>query len=531
MTTANRSETNAASPERISDVITPWVERQPDHPAMADGDGVWTYGQLGRAVADTRVWLLDSGIRPGDRVMIVGENCRAFGVLLLSLASIDAWSVPVNAHLSAREMNDIRKHSGARRVLYTASISPHAAEHANRDLATMAAPAGLAGVAIGPLAEDVEPEPLDPNIAERTAALIYTSGTTGLPKGVMLSNKNLLFTAAGSARIRTLTPQDRLYGVLPMSHVIGLSTILLGTLISGATVYFAPRFDPMGARVALEKNQITIMLGVPAMFAQFLRYAKMKKADSLHFPALRIISCSGAPLDASVKSASEKLFGLTLHHAYGITECSPNVTQTRVERPRTDTSVGEAFPGVELKVTGKDGQPVADGEVGDLFVRGPNIMKGYYRAPVETAAAIDGDGWFNTRDLGRLENGNLFLVGRSKDLIIRSGFNVYPAEVEGVLNKHPSVVQSAVVGRSVDGDEEVIAFVQPVAGVELTILELNEYAAARLAPYKRPSQFVLISEMPTTATGKIMKAKLTVSTLGTSQQTEGPPVTATPQSS
>ncbi len=498
----------AAIPARISDAVNSWAELSPDRTALVDATGTWTYGQLSAVIAEAQAWLLASGVRPGDRVMIVGENCRAFAALLLALASIDAWPAPVNAYLSAREIDGIRDHCDARRILYTVGVSPHAADHAKRHEAVSNGPISLGPVAIGPLNQNVEPEPVDPNISERIAALIYTSGSTGLPKGVMLTHRNLLFTAAGAVQIRKLTPDDRLFGILPLSHVVGLSTLLLGTLLSGATLYLLPRFDPMAARVALEKDQITIMLGVPAMYTQFLRYAKMKKVESMKFPALRIISCSGAPLHAPVKSAVESLFGLTLHHGYGMTECSPSIAQVRPENPCRDTSVGPAFPGVELKLIDADGHPVSDGEVGELRVRGPNIMKGYYRAPDETAAAIDAEGWFDTRDLARFEDGNLFLVGRTKDLIIRSGLNVYPAEVEAVFNGHPAIAQSAVIGRSVEGDEQVIAFVQLLPEIAVTPGELAAYAAQYLAPYKRPSQILIVSAMPTTPTGKIAKAEL-----------------------
>jgi long-chain acyl-CoA synthetase len=240
-------------------------------------------------------------------------------------------------------------------------------------------------------------------------------------------------------------------------------------------------------------------------------YAKTKGMGRLKFPALRIISSSGAPLQPAVKSAVESLFGMVLHNGYGVTECSPTIAQARVDEPRSDVSVGRVLPGVEIKLVGLDGEQVGDREVGELQVRGPNVAKGYYRAPEETAAAIDAEGWFNTRDLARLEDGNLFIVGRTKELIVRFGMNVYPAEVEAVLNAHPAVVRSAVIGRSVqgvEGGEEVIAFVQLSPGAPLSAAGLADYAAQNLAPYKRPSQILLVPEMPLTPTGKVMKDEL-----------------------
>jgi long-chain acyl-CoA synthetase len=495
-------------PPRISDVLKPWAQNSPDHPALVETAGVWTYQQLDAVVIKTRSWLIASGIRPGDRVLLVCENCKAYVAVLLALASFDAWPVLVNARLSATEVDAIRDHCGARRLIYTTSVSILASEHAKRHGAIIGEFADLGPIGIGPLNENAEPEPIDTNSADRVAVLIYTSGTTGLPKGVMLSHQNLLFLAAASAKIRSLTPEDRLYGILPMSHAVGLSVVLLGTLLSGATLYLSPRFDPMTARPALEKDRLTIVLGVPAMFAQFLQYAKLRGFHSLKFPALRIISSSGAPLQPAIKSATENLFGMVLHNGYGITECSPTIAQTRVDEPRSDTSVGRVLPGVEVRFIGPDGNPVADGEVGELWVRGPNIMRGYYRAPEETSAAINAEGWFNTRDLARSEDGNLFIVGRTRELIVRFGFNVYPAEVEAVLNAHPAVVQSAVIGRSEAADEQVVAFVQLVADSPVTPVELAEYAAGYLAPYKRPSEIVLVPSMPLTQSGKVKKDEL-----------------------
>ncbi|MHB8524826.1 MAG: class I adenylate-forming enzyme family protein [Candidatus Acidiferrales bacterium] len=496
-------------PARISDVIKLWAGRSPDHPALAETSGTWSYRQLALAVDETVAWLVESGVRPGDRVMIVCENCRGGVAILLALANLDAWPVLVNARLSAREIDQIRNHCGARRVIYTTSVSPHAREHAERDGAAIEEVAALGVIGVGPLNENTEPEPIDSNPANRVAALIYTSGTTGLPKGVMLTHRNLLFVAAVSANIRSLKPADRVFGILPVSHIVGLSVVLLGALISGATLYLSPRFDPMTARAMLEKERLTVMLGAPAMFAQFLDYAKLRHIKSLKFPALRIISASGGPLHQSVKAAVEDLFGLVLHNGYGVTECSPNIAQIRPESPRTDDSVGLIFPGVEAKLVAFDRESVKPGEVGELWVRGPNVMKGYYRASEETAAAINAEGWFNTRDLARFEGENLFIVGRTKEMIVHFGFNVYPAEVEAVLTAHPLVARAAVVGRPVTGDEEVVAFVEPLPGSPLTVPDLAEHSARHLAPYKRPSQIVIVAELPMTATGKIMKNDLT----------------------
>jgi acyl-CoA synthetase (AMP-forming)/AMP-acid ligase II len=250
---------------------------------------------------------MESGVRPGDRLMMVCENCRAFVALLLAGASLGAWPVLVNARLSFAEIEKIRAHCDPRLVIYTSEISPQAMENARRGNAEIKPVKNLGTLGISPLNHGASPEAIDDDPGNNVAALIYTSGTTGIPKGVMLTHRNLLFIAAASARIRSLAPDDRLYGVLPMSHAVGLSVVLLGSLLSGATVYLAPRFDPMTARLALEKDGITVLLSTPSMFNQFLQYAKLRKLEKLSFPKLRIIASCSAPLQAAVKRSVESL--------------------------------------------------------------------------------------------------------------------------------------------------------------------------------------------------------------------------------
>ena len=499
----------AALPARIDQVIQPWAERTPDAPALAEADRSLTYGELARTVGSLRDWLRQQGVRPGDRVMVVAENSIAQAALVLAVSAAEAWSVNVNARLSAREIDLIREHSGARRVLYTVAASPDARAHAERHGAEfLDPPGGIGPVALGPLAPDVVPEPAAADPARQVAMLIYTSGTTGAPKGVMLAHRNVLSVAMTAAVLRELEPGDRHYGALPLAHIVGFATVLVATLLSGGSVHLAPRFQAGATLATLERQRITRFLGVPAMFQRIREHCALKGIARLDLPALKLISASGAPLDLDLKEGIERLFGLTLHNGYGITECSPTIAQTWAGRPRRDESVGEPIPGIEVRLLGPDRRPVGPGEVGEIHVRGPGVMQGYYRAPELTAAAIDAEGWFNTGDLARMQDGALFIAGRSKELIIRSGFNVYPPEIEAVLNTHPEVSLSAVVGRSVPGNEEVVAFVQLRPGVATTAQDLAAYAAGRLASYKRPAEVVLLDALPTNPTGKILKQQL-----------------------
>jgi acyl-CoA synthetase (AMP-forming)/AMP-acid ligase II len=473
-----------------------------DHAALIDGDARWTYATLLQRVREAGDWLHAQGIRAGDRVMLVCENGRAAVALYFGILETGAWPIVVSARIAERELAEIRAHSGARRVLYTVAAAPRARAHAVRDGATIVDIDGVGPIGLGPLETETEAEIEPGSAAERIAALVYTSGTTGTPKGVLLTHRNLLFVASTSGVVRRLSADDRVYAVLPISHILGLTGVSIAALMFGATLQLVPRFDPAALLRALSEDGVSFVLGTPAMYALFTEYAGRNGLGRIEQPRLRLISTAGAPLDMATKQATERLFGRPLYNGYGITECGPTVSLTPLDAPRDDLSVGALLPGIEARLAG------TDGEIGELWLRGPGVMKGYYKAPDETRAVLDDDGWFNTRDLARLEDDSLFKDGRTKELIIRFGFNVYPAEIEAVLNGHPAVAQSAVVSRPGANEVEIVAFVQPVGGSGVEPADLLRYAAERLAVYKQPSEVVLLEVLPATPAGKILKQEL-----------------------
>jgi len=324
----------------------------------------------------------------------------------------------------------------------------------------------------------------------------------------MLSHRNLMFVAGASAQARRLSREDRVLAILPISHILGLTGVLLGSLLGGAEIHLISRFDPATLLASFERDRLSVVIGTPSMYAMLAEYAGRKRMDAVSAPALRLISTAGAPLDAATKAATETLFQRSLHNGYGITECSPTVTLTAPDRPRHDLSVGTPLPGIETRLVESTGLDAAPGNVGELWVRGPGVMRGYYRAPAETAEVITSDGWFRTGDVARMENGNLFIVGRSKEMVIRFGFNVYPAEIEGVLHTHPAVARAAAIPVTRCGSEDLVAFVQLRPGTSSAPAELADYAALHLAPYKRPSEFVILGSLPLTPAGKVLKSAL-----------------------
>ena len=498
------------TPRWVGDIPARWAAQQPARLALTDGTTQHSWSELDQA---RRAWaqrLASLGVRSGDRVMVVGENSPAMAMCVFAVTTLHAWIVNVNARLSAREIALIRQHCGARRVVYLTHASPDARAHAAADAQAQPLDSGPWGsMAISPCNEDAQPEPMGDDPAQDVAALLYTTGTTGDPKAVMLTHANLLFIANVARELRAITPADRVLGLLPLSHVYGLASVCLGSLLGGASLHFQARFTPAATARFIRDQRLSVCQGVPAMYAKLVAHLRANGESAFGSPTLRFLYAGGSPLALELKRDVEAFFGLTLHNGYGLTEASPTLTQTRHEQPRDDCSVGPAIPGVELRIVGNDGRDVPEGEVGELWARGANVMKGYYRNAAATSDAIRPGGWLATGDLARrAPDGAVFIEGRLKELIIRSGFNVFPVEVEAVLNSHPAVSQSAVVGRAFAGDEEVIAFVELVPGATVSDAALLAHCAASLAPYKRPARIVVMAALPAAASGKILKGKL-----------------------
>ncbi|MHA6264550.1 class I adenylate-forming enzyme family protein [Arenibacterium sp. CAU 1754] len=485
---------------RWHDYLGTQIATRPTAKAVSDSGGAsWDYATLDAACSDITTLLGDAGVRAGDRVLLLAENCAAAMAALFACSRLGAIVAPVNARQTAAEIDRILNHAKPAAVLFTSAASPDAVAHADRMQARPVS--GTFGQMHLATPFDSAPDDL-PDVA----VLLYTTGTTGTPKGVMLTHGNMLFGGETSAKLRGMTRDDLIYGVLPITHVFGLTSVTTAATYVGAHIHFEARFTAAKLYQALNDG-ITLLSAVPQMHALLMQFAKEQGHETLRDNKLRYVSSGAAPLDPAWKRKAESFYGVALQNGYGMTETTAGTCVTNNEIGDPDISVGPPLPGIEVMIDetvegGGDGQ-------GEVLTRGPNVMKGYYKNPEETAKALDGDGWLHTGDLGMIDDrGFLHILGRSKELIIHGGFNVYPPEVEAALNDHPQVIQCAVIGRSVRGDEQVLAFVQAAPDDMPDPAELRAFAAERLAGYKRPSQIIVATDLPAAPTGKILKHKL-----------------------
>lgn len=465
----------------------------PTGPAVADSAQSLTNVDLLGRVRAAAGHLADLGIGAGDVVALKLTNRVEFVVLLFAAWRLGATITPINPALtdteSARQLDD----SSARLLVVEAGAHPIG------DIATLSV-ADLRMEDGRGATQPVE----DPSAL---ALLIYTSGTTGVPKGVMLDHANLdAMTSMGRDALR-VGPDDRCLLILPLFHVNGIVVSVLTPLLVGASVVIADRFNPQTFFEILEKERPTFFSAVPTIYSMLAALPDDVRPDT---SSVRFAVCGAAPASAELLARFEDRFGFPLVEGYGLSEATCGSTINPVDGPRKTGTVGRAFPGQELRILGADGNEVVTGEAGEVEVRGDNVMRGYLGRPEETAAVISSDGWLRTGDVGRLDDdGYLTLVGRSKEMIIRGGENIYPKEIEDVLASDPAVLEAAVIGVPDEKwGEVVVAFVQARPGATVDIDALHARCSERLSGYKRPAVIRLLDMLPKSAVGKLDKRSL-----------------------
>src|SRR5246127_391250 len=486
-------------------------DRYPNRIALRCDELQFTYAEFDAAAARVATLLERAGVEPGDRVGVMLPNIPAFAVVFYGIMYRGAVAVPMNPLLKAREVAFYLSNSGAKALFATPGFADEASAGADEtgSQCWIVDDSGLADLIAG-LPEQESP-------VERghddVAVILHTSGTTGKPKGAMLTHGNLGRNCEVSVRTLVETgPDDVVMGCLPLFHVFGLTCGLNGSVLAGATMTLIPRFDPRKALEVIERDAVTVFEGVPTMYSALLSVADQAAPGATR--SLRACVSGGAALPVQVLTDFEKAFGCTVLEGYGLSESSPAAAFNHPNRERKPGSIGTPIEGVQMRVVDLDGVEVPQGEVGETQIRGHNVMKGYWNLPDATKATITADGWLNTGDVGRVdEDGYFYIVDRTKDMIIRGGYNVYPREIEEVFYEHPAVAEAAVIGIPHDAlGEEVGAAVALKEGATADSAELREYVKARVAAYKYPRRVWLVDALPKGSPGKILKGEITVPT-------------------
>jgi long-chain acyl-CoA synthetase len=490
----------------LAELLTSAAERRPDTIAVKLDDFEANYALLDNASARIAGMLRSSGLEPGDPVGVMLPNVPYFPVVFYGVLRAGGIVVPMNVLLKGREVAFYLSDSEAQHMFGWHDFREPAEEGASQ--------AGSQVHLVTPGEFEqwlVEHEP-DERVEERegsdTAVILYTSGTTGTPKGAELTHHNLRKNAEVSTRLAELREDDVLFGGLPLFHAFGLTCSMNAAVTVGATLTLLPRFDPGKALEIIDRDKVTGFLGVPTMYNAMLHHEGGEQFDT---SALRLCMSGGAAMPVEVLRGFEEAFGCDLLEGYGLSETSPVASFNQLHRPRKAGSIGTPIEGVEMKVVDADDNDTPHGEVGEIVIRGHNVMKGYWKKPNETAEVMRG-GWFHTGDMAFVdEDGYFFIVDRKKDMIIRGGYNVYPREIEEVLYEHPGVAEAAVIGVPHDElGEEVAAVVVAKKGETLDPDEVRDYVKRQVAAYKYPRRVWLAVELPKGPTGKILKREIEV---------------------
>lgn len=500
----------------LAGILTDTAARFPERTALKLDDTVVSYAALDAMSAKVAGLLADRGVAPGDRVALVMPNIPQMAFVYYGALRHGAVVVPMNPLLKAREVAYHLQDSGARIAFAWEVVAAEVAagaEEAGGGTEVIPVDSAqflqlLAGADSRPGVAEVDDDD--------TAVILYTSGTTGRPKGAALTHRNLLTNARVAQSLLDTRETDVLFGGLPFFHVFGQTAALNSAVLSGAAISLLPRFDAGKALQIIERDRVSIFEGVPTMYVGMLRHPEVRSTD---LSSMRGAITGGSAMPLEVLHEFEEVFGIQLLEGYGLSETSPIVSFNVPGEGRRAGSIGKPVSGMEVRMLAPDGAEVPVGEIGELSVRGEGVMKGYWKNDDATAAAIP-DGWFRTGDLARFdEDGNIYIVDRKKDMILRGGYNVYPREVEEVLYEHPAVAEAAVIGvpHPLHG-EEIVAVVglreeaSPAddAAREELVRDITAFAKERLAAYKYPRRIELTDALPKGPTGKILKREIRV---------------------
>jgi long-chain acyl-CoA synthetase len=492
----------------LAENLTETATLRPGTTAIKLDDFELSYAALDAASARVAGALRAQGIEPGDRVGLMLPNVPPFAIAYYGIVRAGAVVVPMNVLLKRREVAFYLENSGAKLLLAWHQFADEAQAGADD--------AGVEHLSVEPAAFAellAGAEPLDgvePREAQDTAVILYTSGTTGTPKGAELTHGNLTSNVAAVLDLFAVGSEDVIFGGLPLFHAFGQTCALNAGVAAGAMLTLLPRFDPGAALEIVQRDGVTIFEGVPTMYTALLNYPERAEFDTA---TLRVCVSGGAALPVEVLRGFEEAFNCVILEGYGLSETSPVATFNHPDRPRKPGSIGTPITGVEIKVVDADGNDVPDGEVGEIAIRGSNVMKQYWQRPDATAEVMRG-GWFHTGDMAtRDDDGFLFIVDRKKDMIIRGGYNVYPREIEEVLYEHPAVLECAVVGLPhSELGEEVGAAVVLRDNAGASAEDLREHVKSQVAAYKYPRNVWFLDELPKGPTGKILKREIEIPT-------------------
>ncbi|GAB04917.1 AMP-binding protein [Gordonia amarae] len=483
----------------LSDAIIKHSVAKPDAVALRGAGSEFTYKQTADAVLAYAGMLRDKGVGVGDRVLYIAPTVPEFAIAYFGINALGAVVLPANPLCTPSELAYYIEDAGVKLVIAWDGLSAAAREAAEA--------AGLEFIALEQGAAASSGTPIDAPVEmadDDIACILYTSGTTGKPKGAELTVGNLKSAARISGKLGDYTDEDAVATALPLFHVFGQASVMLATLEAGAPLNLMPRFHPKEFIDMIIENGVTAVGGVPTMWNAMLHVPGDVEEGA--FDRLRLAVSGGASLPLEVLQAFERRFGCAILEGYGLTETCGMATFSRPGVPAPQGTVGLAVYESEVEVRDGEGNSVPTGERGEVFIKGPFVMRGYWQRPDATAETII-DGWLKTGDIGELDaDGNLKIVDRAKDLIIRGGYNVYPSEIEETLYAHPDIVEAAVVGVPDNHyGEEVVAVVAAKPGSGLTAEDVTNWSTERLAAYKYPRAVVFVDELPKGPSGKILK--------------------------